>query len=514
MIVQVKLYIPFARQMLSRYLYRPYEDFISENSSEMLRDLTSDLRRFFNGYIMAGLVFISEFLIVAAILTGLILVDPVLTLVAGGILGLSAVVLMRAMQRRLVMYGRASQAASGAMIRWVTQALNSAKESKVLGTQGYFLDNFRRASSNFAAVAQRTGVFTQLPRAVLETLVAFTMVLAVLVASSNEATAAETIPTLVFLGAGVIRMTPSILRFVSAANRMQSSKASAEVVLKALAISVESEEELDVAPMPLATAIEAKNLTFAYGGNGQPVLSDLNFTIPVGTSAAFVGRTGAGKTTLIDLLLGLLEPTSGDIYADGTSISKNRYAWRKNAAYVPQGVYLSDASVRENVVLGQKIEGDVDTAVWDALDAAQVGDFIRTLPDGLKTVVGEAGVRFSGGQRQRLVIARALISKANVIALDEATSALDNETENRLTRAIESLGGTRTVIVVAHRLSTIRKCDQIFVLEHGKIAAKGTYDELLETSPEFQRIAASNEFNPQRDDQPDDVAAPGHTARR
>ncbi len=507
-IVQYKLYIPFARKMLSLYLRRPYADFISSNSAHMLRDLTSELRTFFNGYVSSSLSVMAELLVVSGIVIALLVVDPMLTLICGGILVLTGLFILRRMQQVLIRLGRAAKEALGGMFQWVQQALGSAKETKILGTYDYFLGNFDTSSRAYAAVAQRLAVFEQIPRAALETVVALAMVIAVVftVSVQDEVSGADRLAKLVFLGAATVRMTPSIVRAVNGINKMRTAQRATETVLKAFAIEIESNEDPNVAPLHMRDSIVANDLTFAYAGTTTPVLRNLNLTIPAGSSAAFVGSTGAGKTTIIDIMLGLLEPTGGEILADGVNISSNRYAWRKSVAYVPQNVYLADTSVRDNVLMGQATDGDPDDAVWAALHAAQVGDFVEGLPLKLDTMIGEHGVRFSGGQRQRLVIARALISNPDVIILDEATSALDNETEAKLTAAIDALGGDKTVIVVAHRLSTIRRCDQIFVLSHGEVEASGTYDELLVTSPTFARLA-STERSAQdaAADQPDPV---------
>jgi ATP-binding cassette, subfamily B, bacterial PglK len=238
--------------------------------------------------------------------------------------------------------------------------------------------------------------------------------------------------------------------------------------------------------------IESRDVYYNYPNSDEQALNGVSFAIPKGHAVGFVGESGAGKTTVVDLLLGLMEPTSGEILVDGKNIHENLSAWQKNIGYIPQSIYLADETLRSNIAFGLPEKEIDDEKVLQALELAQLKVLVDRLPDGLDTILGENGTRLSGGQRQRVGIARALYHEPEVLVMDEATSALDNLTELEITKAIEALKGDRTVIMIAHRLTTVEKCDLLYLMKNGKITASGTYDELVDTNKEFRRMALVN----------------------
>lgn len=241
--------------------------------------------------------------------------------------------------------------------------------------------------------------------------------------------------------------------------------------------------------MTLQQRIDAKDISYRYPGSDEFALRDVSFSIAKGKAVAFVGSSGAGKTTMVDMLLGLLTPESGDVSIDGESIFSNLSAWQKNIGYIPQSIYLSDETLRSNIAFGLPEKSIEDDKVIRALDLAQLSDLIKTLPDGLDTILGENGTRLSGGQRQRVGIARALYHDPEVLVMDEATSALDNITEKQITNAIETLKGDRTIIIIAHRLTTVMNCSKLYLMEQGRIIEEGTYSELISTNRRFREMA-------------------------
>jgi ATP-binding cassette subfamily C protein len=235
-------------------------------------------------------------------------------------------------------------------------------------------------------------------------------------------------------------------------------------------------------------AIRLSKITYLYPETDRPALRDIHLTIHKGESVAFVGSTGSGKSTLVNIILGLLQPQTGTVEVDGVDIHQNLRGWLDHVGYIPQTIVLLDTTIRRNVAFGLPDDAIDDTQLWTVLEAAQLADYVRSLPEGLDTVVGERGVRLSGGQRQRVGLARALYPNPDVLIMDEATSALDNETENHVMQALEALKGDRTIIMIAHRLSTIRGCDCLFFLKDGRIKAHGTYDELCTLHGDFRRM--------------------------
>jgi ATP-binding cassette subfamily C protein len=487
-VVREKIYIPAAMKMFSRYMHQPYANHVQLNTAVILRNITTDVSRVFGGGLTAVLNILAEAIVVVALVVTLLVVSPYLTLITMSIIGLTAWFMAAVLRKRLIQYSRTQQRAKGGTIKWVQEGLGALKVAKVLGSYDYFLSGFDKASEKLAVAQRRLAVAQGLPRIALEIMIVASLVVAIIVASRLTGTGeGADLPKLIFLGAAAVRIVPSFVRIVNSVNMLRSAHASAEVMVDSFDIPSEGNGD-QASEIDFDSHIELRDVSFRYPATDTDVLRDIDLTIEKGTSVAFVGPTGAGKTTLVDVILGLLDATSGATLVDGTDIVDARYAWRKKVGYVPQDVYLADVSIRDNVVFGQAREVD-DEQVWSVLEDAQIAEFIRSLPKGLDTLIGERGVRFSGGQRQRLGIARALFANPDVLVFDEATSALDNETEARLTEAIDRLGGTKTLIIIAHRLSTVRECDTIFLLEDGRLVDSGSYDDLLETSDTFRKLA-------------------------
>jgi ATP-binding cassette, subfamily B, bacterial PglK len=297
-----------------------------------------------------------------------------------------------------------------------------------------------------------------------------------------------------FIAAG-FRLLPTLYRFVSSATTFKTGLAAVELVCDDIAelegaIAADRARPVSPGSIPsLERELRLDDVAFSYGDASRLVLDGVSLTIRRGESAAIVGTSGAGKSTLVDLVLGLHHPLRGSIRVDGVDIASDLEGWQRQIGMVPQDVYLLDASLRENVAFGVPEDGIDEERVRDAIHRAQLEAFVAGLPDGLDTVTGERGVRISGGQRQRLGIARAFYVDPRVLVLDEATSALDNRTEAELSATIDQLRGTLTMIVIAHRLSTVKNCDHVFLLEHGHLSASGSFEELLESSPAFAKLA-------------------------
>ena len=304
------------------------------------------------------------------------------------------------------------------------------------------------------------------------------------------------------LGAGLL-IAVAIVRLMPSFTKISSNFASLKWGERALAVVYDDIRDLEAKerefrrkqaeglskPLPFEHELRLENISYSYPGSAESALIDVSLSIPKNASVGFVGPSGAGKTTIVDVILGLLEPMSGRILVDGVDIQDRVANWQRKIGYIPQTIYLTDDTIRKNVAFGLD-DGEIDDdLVWEAIDAAQLRELVNSLPDGLDTIVGERGVRLSGGQRQRVGIARALYHKPQVLVMDEATSALDNQTERHIVDALDNIRGSRTMIMIAHRLSTVQNCDTLYYLDEGRLKAQGTYEELLATTPEFAAMA-------------------------
>jgi ATP-binding cassette subfamily C protein len=344
--------------------------------------------------------------------------------------------------------------------------------------------------------------FSDLPRLLIEGLVMGSVLLVVGFMLLLKQDMQTLIPTLGLFAMAAVRLMPSMNRILSGLTSARYYSASVNNIyhdLKELENVPSSPNERVVSEsFSFNQSIKLENISFRYHGAEKDSLKDVSLTILKGQSIAFVGPSGAGKTTIVDALLGLLEPGSGRVLVDGVNINTNLAGWQQKIGYIPQPIYLSDDTIKRNVAFGVEDDKIDDEQVWTALRAAQLEDFIVSLPDKLDTLVGEHGVRISGGQRQRIGIARALYHNPEILVLDEATAALDNETESEVTKAIEALSGTKTIIAIAHRLTTVRNFDCLFFMKDGKIVDAANFENLLQNNIDFQKMAKPVSFSDSR----------------
>ncbi len=380
----------------------------------------------------------------------------------------------------------------GAISATIQQSLTGIRDVKILGRERFFAHQFVTDRAKNARAAYLTGTVAQLPRVLIETSLLLLILGFFVLAVGRGETAASILPVLgVFSYAGM-RMQPSLQKIVAGINSLRYATAPINEVYQEL-------QELDRAgarrrvtspdPLHFEEEITFEDVSFRYENTSAPALSDVNLRIAKGESIGVCGPTGGGKTTLVDLLAGLLDPTSGTIRVDGQDLRGQTREWQQNLGVVPQSVFLLDDTLRRNIAFGIPDEEIDESAVIAAVRLAQLSEFVGSLPEGLETRVGERGVRISGGQRQRVAIARSLYRKPSVLIFDEGTSALDSITEAELIGTLDSIRGERTIIIVAHRLSTVRGCDRIVLVTGGRIADIGDYDELLARSTEFRQLA-------------------------
>ncbi len=482
--------IVIAKRLFAAYLTSPYTFHLQRNSADLLRNTNQDAMVIVSSALVPFMTVALEGLTLLMILGLLLAVEPLASLAAAAVFGSTIVLFTRLIRRRIHRLGEAERVARADMIRAVTEGLSGIKTTKVLGRESHFLGRYGEASERYAAAGVERQVVDALPRLILETVavVGLLALAGALVATGR--TMASLVPTLTLLAVALVRMVPSFGRITAAQVGIAWGKAALDGVYGDLK-NLEAVPPSNADAHPSFTdAIRLENVTYAYPEAPRPSLVGVDMEIGRGHAVGLVGPTGSGKTTAVDVILGLLTPTEGRVTVDGADIGGRERGWQRHVGYIPQDIYLSDATIRENIAFGIADEAIDDDAVWRAVDAAQVREFVERLPEGLNTFVGERGVRLSGGQRQRIGIARALYHDPDVLVMDEATSALDTETERYVMAAIEHLKGSRTLIIIAHRLSTVEACDRLYLLRDGEVEAAGTYAELNAGNEAFQRLAA------------------------
>lgn len=485
--------------LLRRYLSSPYWVHLQRHSQDFGRTMTESVGQTYSQVIGGAIVVMTESASVVALSVVLLVMDPVPAVAAIVYFGVAGFAFERIVRARATHAGKVFQEASLEMSMTVTQTLQAIKEVKVRRTSAYFLDRYERERRRYAR-ARRTATFlTDLPRYALELL--FIGGVAVLTAVSLvRGDSATTLATLaLFLAAG-FRMLPSLTRIVASLQMIRTGRAGVDLVLDDVRSTdltdAPADDPRDTRRLPLVHGIEVHEVSYRYPGTSTTVLDGVSLRVPAGGSVAFVGTSGAGKTTLVDIVLGLHRPESGRVLVDGRPIDDDLPAWQRSIGMVPQDVYLVDDTLRANIALGEPDDMVDHERLADAVRMAQLEDYVARLPDGLDTTVGERGSRMSGGQRQRLGIARALYRQPSLLVLDEATSALDNETERRISDIIGTLHGRMTLLVVAHRLSTVRTCDQVVFLRQGRVDAIGTFAEVCERSADFAHLVALGTLDP------------------
>lgn len=466
-----------AQRLFETYLRQPWAFHLRKNSAELVRNVTSETAMYMAAALQPLMALITEGMVLLGIAALLLFVEPVGALVVVVVLTVCAWIFNRSIKVHVAKWGEARQFHEGLRLQHLQQGLGGAKDVKLLGREEEFFRQHLEHCLGSARVSQRQYTIAQLPRLWLELLAVVGVAVLVLLMVVQGKPLDALVPVMGLFAAAAFRAMPAANRILNSLQSIRWARPVIDTLYSDLPLGVgEAPERKGV--MPFRNALVLAGIGFRYEGAPTVALDDISIRIPNGSTVGFVGGSGAGKSTLVDVILGLLSPTTGRILVDGVDIRSNIRGWQDQIGYVPQSIYLTDDSLRRNVAFGIADEQIDDGAVLRAIEAAQLAEFVSRLPEGLETSVGERGVRLSGGQRQRIGIARALYHDPQLLVLDEATSALDTTTEGSVMDAVNSLHGTKTILIVAHRLSTLTSCDYLYRLENGRLVQHGAYAEV------------------------------------
>ena len=462
-------------QVLREFLNRPYEFYLDADIPTVFRLTDSDIPNVFN-ILMAMISLVSEAVVFALLCVVMVATDWKLLVFLVVVFGCLSVLILKVMKPRLSRLGEKNLAIQSRIAKWRIQAIYGIKDVKVLHREAFFADNYESSGKIGAGYSKRYAVMNNTPRLLIETIFIASILgyIILYILAGNDASAL--VPILTAFGVAAIRMMPSVNRINTYMTDISYFRPCLDYVYENMNINEISKKNnqtlkpVDAAKtMALRDRIELRDIVYAYPNTDKLIFDHADMVIPCGKSVGIMGPSGAGKSTIVDILLGLLKVRTGSILCDGVDIFDNYPAWLSRIGYIPQSIYLVDEPIRNNIAFGIADSEIDDARIWDALEEAQLAAFIRGLPEGLDTAIGDRGVRLSGGQRQRLGIARALYHNPEILVFDEATSALDNETEAAVMDAINSFHGRKTMIIIAHRLNTIEKCDMIYKVDAGKI---------------------------------------------
>jgi ATP-binding cassette subfamily C protein len=484
----------FARDLLRTYLERPYVFHLQRNSAQLIRNVQILSVRLFVKGLLPLLQIGLEVIVAVGILALLLAIHPAATITIAILMAVTGGVFYWLVQSRLRNWGEQTIRYDGEILRWIQQALGSVKATKLAGKQEFFADAVARHSFARARAMTWLNTAPHLPRLFIE-VVAVTGLVAVVLASlaAGNEDVQSLLPLFAVFGAAAARLVPVFTKVISNLSLLRENAATIDILWEDLhgrppLARLPTRPALREAPA-FSREFRLERVTFRYPDRPNPALDQIDLSIRPGDSVALVGRSGAGKTTLVDVVLGILEPSEGRLLVDGVDLRAHLEAWQHRIGYVPQDVYLLDDTLRRNVALGVDA-GQIDSArIAQAVKLAGLETVVAGLPRGLDTMVGERGTWLSGGQKQRVGIARALYQSPDILVMDEATSALDAETEREIGAALVGFQNVLTTIVIAHRLTTVRQCRRVVLLDSGRIAAQGTFEELMTSNPDFQRLA-------------------------
>ncbi len=468
-----------SRRMMINFMKRPYEYYLNADTAVIQRTITSDVNNMY-GLILSLLQLISEGIVFAGLAVVCILMSPVMSIVVAALLIIVLMIIKVVLKPIMKKAGEENQEYYSGLYKWIDQSVMGIKEIKIANKENYFINEYAKCGLGYVNAVQRYNLYNATPRLLIETVAVAGMILFIMMQLLSGVSLDTFLPTLTAMGLAAMRLIPCANRinnhltaiayfepfFMGVSDNLQDDIRDENMVYdEAFYRRKKNVEKLDI-----HEKIVLRDITYKYPNTQVLIFDHADMEIPIGSAVGVVGTSGSGKTTVVDIMLGLLKLQTGTILADGVNVQEHYESWLKNIGYIPQTIFMIDASIRKNVAFGYADEDIDDEKVWRALREAQLDEFVKGLPEGLDTGIGERGIRISGGQRQRIGIARALFEDPEVLVLDEATSALDNETEAAIMGSINRLHGRKTLIIIAHRLQTIEKCDMVYRIENGKAA--------------------------------------------
>ena len=463
--------------LLWQFLHRPYEYYLYAETSDIIRTIYGDMDNIFN-LLLQCMNFASELVVSMCLGVFLLITDWKMCLLMVLLLGVLTLINVKVIKKHLNIAGEGSRITQAGMNKWILQGASGIKDVKVLRKEYYFTDRYSDSAEGYADNQIKYNVLTNLPRLLIEAVAILGILIYVMISMLMGVNIASLMTTIAAFAVAAMRLLPSVNRLNTYIANIAYFEPALDFIYENVNTKGLSEENVLITHNPteeyvpalsFKDTIELNDITFAYPNTDKNIFTHADMTVPIGASVGVVGASGAGKSTIVDIMLGLLEVKSGEILCDGIDAIEHYPEWLSHIGYIPQTIYMLDDSIRRNIAFGVDDSDIDDDRVWAVLKEAQMMDFVKDLPDGLDAQIGERGVRISGGQRQRLGIARALYHNPQILIFDEATSALDNDTETAIMDAIDSLHGQKTMVIIAHRLRTIENCDIIYEVKDEKI---------------------------------------------
>ncbi len=463
-----------SERMMCNYLRRGYEYYLSADTAVVQRNITSDVNNMY-ALILALLQLMSDGVVSLFIVCYCLSKSGMMTILLAVVLVALMAVIKKVLKPIMYKAGKDNQDYYSGLFKWISQTVQGIKEVKVAGKEQYFVREYHKCGKGYVDAVQKYSLYNNIPKLLIETACVAVMMGYMIFLTLAGRSTGDMLEILSTLAAAAFVLLPCVNRINNQINSMAyfepffmgvSDNLQDEITGEKVDMSFAAEDE---EKLPVRECIELKGITYAYPNTDKLIFDRADMTIPIGSSVGIVGTSGAGKSTIVDILLGLLEVREGSIHADGVDVRTNYRRWLKNIGYIPQMIFMLDDTIRKNVAFGVPEDKIDEERLWEVLKEAQLDEFVRSLPEGVDTGIGERGIRLSGGQRQRIGIARALYHDPEVLVLDEATSALDNDTEKAIMEAINRLHGRKTLIIIAHRLQTIEQCDMVYRVEDGRI---------------------------------------------